>query len=268
MNNIININIYGDGSRKYPYKIKAINCDRAHECSLYKDGKCLAIPGLLSPSCCVGKIEVIDKSTKYARRCDDMLSKWKSHECYNILKRPVYQYIALVGNDVLINIPYMHINKDTFDIESSLFGHDIVLIPRDKFTPEYVVKLLKYRPTFYVGNKVAEYIAEYKNNVLQTVLKEISDLMPDIYQQVILFYPESSTWSVNYIGRTAYLSTCNRECTYDGFKFDGDTLIKSDWNGLFLPFGAKSAEIRIKVTDDMLVKITDNKQVLDNTKFV
>lgn len=264
MNNIINVNIYGDGSRKHPYKIKAINCDRAHECSLYKDGKCLAIPGLLSPSCCVGKIEVIDKSTKYAQRCDDMLSKWRRHECYNKLKRPVYQYISLVGNDVLVNIPHVNINKDTFDIGDPGFGHNIVLIPKDKFTPEYVVRLLKYRPTSLMGNS----IVEYKNKIVQTVLKNISDLMPDIYQQVILLYPESSTWSVNYIGRTAYLSTCNRECTYDGFRFDGDTLVKNDWNGLFLPFGAKSAEIRIKVTDDMLVKITDNKQVLDDTKFV
>ena len=39
MENLINVSIYGDGSRKYPHEVKAIYCNRADECELYKAGK-------------------------------------------------------------------------------------------------------------------------------------------------------------------------------------------------------------------------------------
>ena len=36
----------------------------------------------------------------------------------------------------------------------------------------------------------------------------------------------------------------------------------------FLPFNSKVGELKIKVTDDMTYKITNNSQVDENTKYV
>lgn len=263
MDNLIDIKIYGDGSRKYPYEVKAISCDRANECSLYKDGRCLRVPGILCPLCCVGTSRIIDRSTKYAKRCHDMLEKYREHDKHNKLKRPLYQYIGLVGDDVLINIPHVRIERDTYNITDPGFGDNIIIIPREKFTPEYVVRLLKFCPHSFSGSP----IHEYKEKVVKIALRQIKELMPKLYQKVIEIYPESANWSVDYIGRWAYLTTCNRECTYQGFKFDGDYLVRDDWKSAFLPFDAKSAEVKIKATSDMRVQITDNNQVLETTKF-
>lgn len=75
-----------------------------------------------------------------------------------------------------------------------------------------------------------------------------------------------------YRGKYAKLSTCNRELTYrdahgNSFRFDGDELVCDKYRiGGFMPFSSSGyAQMRIPVTDDMQVKITDSNQVTDQT---
>ena len=260
---IIDVNIYGDGSRKYPHKVRQIECDRAEECSLYKDGKCLQKPTIFGSYCKVGHTSIVDQATKYAKKHDEMMAKWRQHECYNKLKRPLRRYIDTVGNDVLLDITYVNIDPETMKISDAPFGNSIELVPREKFTVEFADKLLKYTPHGFF-----EKIKSYKTEDVPFILKRISEVFPDIYNGLLELDPSYKDMVPNYVGKWAYISTCNRDCTYDGFRFEGSDLVKDDWRSAFLPFGAKSAQVRIKVTDDMKYQITDNKQVLPTTKFL
>lgn len=263
MENLINVSIYGDGSRKYPHEVKAIYCNRADECELYKAGKCLRMPSLFEPYCPIGNTRVVDKSSKYAKRHYDMISTWKSNDKYNKLKRPSNQYITTVGNDLILYIPYIHIDQETLNLSDAVLGSYITVIPRERFTVEFADKLLKYRPYGFNGP-----IKSYQTEHIPFILKQINKVLPNVYDELIKMNPTYKEIVPNYVGKYAYINTCNRECTYDGFRFDGDYLIKDDWHSAFIPFGAKSGSLRIKVTDNMIFEITDNRQVTTSTKFM
>lgn len=75
----------------------------------------------------------------------------------------------------------------------------------------------------------------------------------------------------NYVGKWAKVNSINRDIPIsDGkstYMFDGDELV-GDFSSAFLPFNASTAHVRIPITPDMRVKITDNKQVKEDTVFV
>ena len=264
MNNIIDVKIYGDGSRNVPYSVRITTCNRANECSLYKEGKCLRIPGFLSSPCPVGDTNLVDKVTKYANRCQGVLTKWREHPAYNKLNRPSHTYIALIGNDVLVNVSSVSIDKD-LNIHDPGFGGNIVLIPKEKFTAEFVTKLISFRPHAIVGRLIRYYSEE----TVPYILQQISELLPDIYEQLD---PKYKGLTPNYVGRWAYISTCNLESEFKStngiFHIEGDELVCDDWKSAFLPFGSKTGSVRVKLTDNLKVQITDNNQVLPTTKFV
>lgn len=263
MENLINVSIYGDGSRKYPHEVKATYCHRADECELYKEGKCLCMSSLFGPYCPIGETRIIDKSTKYAMRHTDMMSKWRENDKYNKLERPLNRYIVTVGDDLILYIPFIHIDKETLNISDAVLGSYITIIPRERFTVEFADKLIKYRPYGFNG-EIISYQAEH----IPFIIKRIKDVLPNIYDELIKLNPSYKDIVLNYVGKYAYLSTCNRECIYNGFRFDGDYLVNDDWHGAFLPFGVKSGSLKIKITDNMTFKITNNNQVTATTKFV
>lgn len=99
---------------------------------------------------------------------------------------------------------------------------------------------------------------------------------PIIYSTVKTWFAAShnsaGSRTDRYRGKYAKLSTCNRELTYrdahgNSFRFDGDELVCDKYRiGGFMPFSSSGyAQMRIPVTDDMQVKITDSNQVTDQT---
>lgn len=100
----------------------------------------------------------------------------------------------------------------------------------------------------------------------------MSKLFPEQYNAFIAAFPDYELKAPDYRGKYAKLSTCNRELTYrdahgNSFRFDGDELVCDKYRiGGFMPFSSSGyAQMRIPVTDDMQVKITDSNQVTDQT---
>ena len=76
----------------------------------------------------------------------------------------------------------------------------------------------------------------------------------------------------NYIGMRAKLSTCSRTEKYKDYKgnvfhFEGDFLVCENCKSAFNPFSLEESYMKIKVNDSMIVTITDNNQVTDDTVF-
>ena len=100
-------------------------------------------------------------------------------------------------------------------------------------------------------------------------LHQLSQLFPDEYAALIAEYPEYAGKKPSFVGRIAKLATCNPACEYiDGnsvFRMDGDWLVCDCYKSAFAPFCGKDAMLKIQLTDEMRVKITDNAQVLPET---
>ena len=63
----INVNLYGSGSRDCRLRAEYIFCDRANECSAYKQGTCFAVTAPLSRHCMVGSVSRVDGGTKRSK---------------------------------------------------------------------------------------------------------------------------------------------------------------------------------------------------------
>lgn len=52
------------------------------------------------------------------------------------------------------------------------------------------------------------------------------------------------------------------------FRFEGNELVCDCYKSAFAPFRAKQVKLRIELTDEMQVEITDNAQITENTVFL
>ena len=118
-----------------------------------------------------------------------------------------------------------------------------------------------------MGNRVPD----YWENIIPEMLFQLKSLIPDLYNQFVTKNPE---WNKlpNFVGKYARISTLNRnvpikDSKENVFTFEGEYLVSKNCKLLFAPFDAETAEVRIKLTDDMKTKITDNNQVTENTVF-
>lgn len=116
-------------------------------------------------------------------------------------------------------------------------------------------------------------IADYQVKTVPMLLHQLSQLCPKHFKAFSLTYPGFEIKPPNWIGQCAKLSTCSRKATYkdsngNTFYFDGNDIVCDQYRSAFLPFGGSPAKIRMAVTDNMKVKITDNSQVIDDTAFV
>ena len=63
MEKLINVGLYGDGSRKARLRAEYIYCDHAEECSAYKEGRCFRVTTLFGLRCEFGRINHVDGGT-------------------------------------------------------------------------------------------------------------------------------------------------------------------------------------------------------------
>ena len=263
----INIGLYGAGTPSSRLRAEVIYCDRSADCSFYKCGKCLNVTSFLTPSCPYGRIERIDGGTKRAKSYATVKEQAKSNPLYGALSYPHNRYIADFGDSVGLILPWviLEFENDTFSVKRCGLGiGQWITIPKDKFGMDVLRKIVKARAVSLFGDQ----IKEFRESVLPMFFRQLKELFPTLYEQALKEVPEITELQPNYVGKIAYLSTVNRDKTYLGFRFEGDYMVNDNYKSAFLPFGAESSQLKIKLTNKMTVRITDNDQVLDTTRFV
>ena len=111
-------------------------------------------------------------------------------------------------------------------------------------------------------------IKSYQKEAVPEFLYQLKTYLPDIYNRFVQEYPEFSVKEVNYVGKKAYAKTLRKGCIIKGFTFDGEYLYNPNYHITFFFIDNAQTEVKVKVTDDMVVEITDNSQVDENTMFV
>lgn len=65
---LINVALYGDGSRGARLRAEYIYCNHTQECSAYHEGKCLNVTIPFNRRCELGRVEKVDGGTKQSKR--------------------------------------------------------------------------------------------------------------------------------------------------------------------------------------------------------
>lgn len=269
--NLINVGLYGDGSRNSRLRAKYIYCEHANECSAHKLGKCFCVPTLFGRTCKLGTVETVDGGTKRSKAYSRVWSAAKNSGCYAKLSYPSHEYITTIGEQIFLTIPHISIKEENGNIlvEPPGFSSRGFHMQRERMNPELLHRICSFVPRAMMGGV----IEDYQEKIVPMVLYQLSVLMPEEYKVFTERYPEYKDKQPNWVGRWAKLSTCNRDETYKDchgnvFHFENDFLVCEDYRSSFLPFSAKKTEIRARVTDGMQVKIERNSQVLPDTVFV
>lgn len=267
----INVSLYGDGSREARRRAEYLYCEHAEECSAYKKGQCFGKTSFLSPRCKFANIQKVDGGTKRSKGYYTVSSKAKAHPSYDKLTYPVNSYMAKIDDGILLFFPFISIKNDGKKIICNHpgFGRDCVFIENDKITVENIAQICNFRPKPMFGNGEIE---DYRNRVIPMFLRELKQVMPEFYVELIEKNKELAELIPNYKGRKAKLATINRNCIINHkgckFEFDGNYIVCKNYKSAFLPFGADEVEMRIRINDDLRLEITDNEQVTDETEFL
>lgn len=267
---LINVGLYGDGSRKSRLRAEYIHCDHAEECSTYKKGKCFCVTTPFGIECPIGTVSFVDGGLKNSKAYSRIWSSAKENPCYHKLYYPYHEYITCIGQKAFITIPYVRIEEQG----EKLFCYDPgfrmnrLLVDEDKLTPENIKRICEYQPHAMMGGV----IEDYQKKSVPLFLNQLSKTFPERFQEFVKAEPDYEIKTPDYVGRRAKLLTCNRSEVYfdnkqNQFRFDGDWLVCEKYRSSFTPFGSSTAEIRIKATEDMVVKITNNNQVTWETVF-
>lgn len=268
----INVNLYGGksifGGREEPLEAEITYCDKCESCSFYKNRECFSV-GRWKSNCKMGRKERVKGYTSRANKYYDFKRTWEKDECYRKLKEP-NTTVGIVEDTVILNLGLIKIIDDLTVVEDVGFGKDgLVYISLEKFTNNIIKQICDVRPRTIFDNVP---IARYYKEIIPRFLYELKTNFNDIYTKFINEYPEYDK-EQDFVGRKAYIYTLNDDILINN-KEDGrynflkkDGYLTGEWSSSFLPFNCKKAEIKIKITEDMVCKVEDNSWVNENTKF-
>lgn len=275
-NKKINVALYGGksifGGREVPLRAETVYCDKTEMCSLYKQGKCLNVTDIgMSGYCKFGNIAKDRGYTSRAKKYEIFRSQYRSDEVYHKLSYPHHSRIALIDDFVRLDLKFARVANENgvwhINDRPDMIAFVATWVPKDDFNIDMLKKICDAKPRRLFGGGVIE---KYGNEVIPELLYQLKKLMPDLYTEFINKYPECDK-APNHVGKEAYVKTLNRDSVFkvddNEFAFDGDCLVCKDYRKWNLPFGSKTAEIRIKITDDMIYQVTDNAQVMEETEF-
>lgn len=246
---------------------REIWCSACDKCELYKKKQCICrIYNLFSwCTCKFGRMKTYEGPTKRAKAFHNFKCRFVEQPLYaDKLDQPVNQKLFKVNGYVAIKLLYVGYNEEGNNLTDPTFASgDWIFMKEEQFTNDFIYHVCTFKPQAMLGGE----IKSYQKEVVPEFISQLKMYMTDIYNNFISEYPEYKIEDVNYVGKKAYLSTLKPGCTVKGFVFDGEYLYNPDYHISFF-FLNTNVEVKVKVTDDMTIEITDNSQVDENTKFV
>jgi len=279
---VINVGLYGGkgifGGKETPLEASIISCDKHNECSYFKNGQCMAVRSVLSPSCKFGSVSTVRGYTSRARKYGEFKRKWKDHEFYNRLSYPP-QKIGIIDGVVVFPYPFIRITKTEngkYSVdEPALFSNSNSYIELEKFNSDLIYRICSYRPQALMGGE----ITSYQKEKVPLFLAHLQEILPEVFEKFIEAYPKFGR-KIDYVGRKALLKTINpSEISY--YSRDYPRLTNHwYWDGEFLTYKSgyvssvsvindyEIETFKLKPSDKTVVKITSNEQVVSDTVFV
>lgn len=270
------MDLYGGGGGNSVLEASVLSCDRAETCSFFKNDTCLNIRRFGGTGCKFGEVRNVRGYTQRAQKYMTFKKKWQDHDKYGKLSLAKNK-LGLIG-DVIV-FPYPYVNIEEYDgklvLRNPGFSNGKQFISKEEFTLEFIKEICEFKPQAMMGGT----IAAYEKEVIPLFLAHLKEVIPTLYEEFSNKYTEYSE-KVNYVGREALLHTLNPSTVYytsrrypkfnEEWEWDGEYLTYK--NGYVRSFNIakeyEEIEIRLKPTTDTVIKITEETQVNENTKYV
>lgn len=265
----INVNLYGGkglfGGRETPLEAEITYCDKYKECSFYKQGKCFSA-GRWKQNCKFGRKEKILGYTSRAKKYYSFRETYTKDEKYNKLDEP-NNIIGQIEDLIVLNTGFLYEDNGRYYIDTHFAQSPLIYVPIEKFNNNIIKLICDAKPEALFGGE----IKDYQSKTVPRFLYELKTGFKEIYNSFINEYPEYKEKEINFIGRKAYINTLKdgselKDCHNNIWIIENDEIVCYKWK-TWLPFGGNPTETRIKITDNMTCKITNNNQVANDTKF-
>ena len=230
MQNLINVGLYGAGTRDSRLRAEYIYCDKAEQCSAYREGKCFCVTTLLGVRCGVGVVSCVDGGTKRAKAYREVSREARINPRYGALSYPSNTYVTKIGDTAFLTIPYTWLEitpgGDLIAGDPHLRTNKLT-VSADRLTPKNIMAICKARPRAIMGGE----IRDYQKKIVPHFLRQFKALLPKRFQRFVEEYPDYEVPVCSWLGRRAKLSTCNRDAEYidpvsnSKYRFEGDWLV-------------------------------------------
>ncbi|MCK4788288.1 MAG: hypothetical protein KAV87_31390 [Desulfobacteraceae bacterium] len=234
-------------------------CENPKDCDLFvKESSCLLCSGLTS--CRFGKKRETVGPTPRAQGFRPKLAKWRedNKEWFNDIKAPK-AYNRIFYANGFYYLPYSWMADGMFLTKHALAKK---WVAKDELTAEVLEKICTARPEGLGG-----VIGAYQKKQIPKFISDLKMHYPELFE-LLSEEQQARVKDISYIGRSADITTCP----------PGEFVISSDtwrWDGRIL-YGRKmifqpvegDIEIRIIPNKGESVKITNNNQVSETTRFL
>ena len=128
-------------------------------------------------------------------------------------------------------------------------------------------KVINSKATAMMGGE----IPDYKNEVIPNLVYGLKTTMPTLHKKLIKEFPKHDK-EPNHIGRYAYMNTLKDgcqvvDCHGNEFLFKDKRFYCENMTRGFVPFDG-AAKVEVEADDEKVIKITNNSQCDENTKFI
>ena len=274
--NKINVGLYGGksffkGVRDTKYRAEVISCD-CTDCSFRDKGACLKVTSIAPHYCKYGQKHIYEGYTPQAMACHEWCHVFRSDETYAKLKAvSTDNYFGVVGEYYFISTRYVGVNWNedgTYKFSTSTSVDSHIFIKKDEMSVDFLEDLLTYKPYALFGGV----IKDYQEDIVPLMLRQIRMLAPELFGELTEAFPHFAEIVPSFVGKYVYVKSlkggidiyCQGSGTFH-LSEDRTTLTCKDYSSCFLPFNAKTAEVEIKVTDDMTYKVQSNSEVCEDT---
>ena len=275
--------IFGHG-KESPLEADILFCDRAHECSYYKEGKCLNIRTMMSPSCQFGTVNTVKGYTSRAAKYYDFKRRYTEDPLYNNLSYPKRR-AAVMRDHLFIATGLVSVRKRREDdekwkkdingyiINSYVFGGCSVFLPIESATNELLHALFTCRPSSVFDSDKAT--KSWKEKQVPQILQDMKFCAPDIYERFTIEYPEF-VYEPNYIGEQVYIDSLkpgtrftqkNVTWLYDGEYVISEKEVALSYMSPWWLQGGTNSVLKIKVNSKMTLTVESNEIIDDNVRF-
>lgn len=284
----IAVNLYGGkgifGGKEKPLEADIIYCDRANECSCYRDGKCLEVRAPFFGGCKFGKTEKVKGYTSRAAKYYDFKKRYTSDPLYGKISFPS-TLAAAMGDHLFIKTGLVNVRKRREDdekwkkdvngymIEDPGFGHCYVFLSTEDATNDLLKAIFSYTPHSIMGDNLGK---RWKEELVPKILQDLKACAPDVYHRFTSEYPEY-IFEPDYIGKRAYINSLkpgtkftqnNITWLYDGEYVTSDKPVALSFTSPWWSQGGTSSILKIKVTDQMTITVESNDIIDEGVRFV
>ena len=271
---IINVHLFRPAFKNVKQRCEILSCNACDSCEMYKQGKCVFKEYIFNRIICPHAIMHKEEGyTNRARSFYDWFQK-KEKKYGNLVDALKYDdnKMCVVGGDY-VYLPINHLHVYTNKVEGIVNSH---FIPLEDFDVDKIKEIVDFVPLTLIDRAQ---IKEYQNKEVPKFLQQLKEVMPALYDKFFAKYPEyieKLEDKVNdYVGRTAYIKTMVEgsvlvDCHNDKWTIESGYLVCKNTDMNLIPFISYNdhTEVKIKITDKMTYKITDNSQVTSDTVFV